>query len=167
MMSSSVRQHLVYNARIWQPECSNQSELVTWMQFNTETGLITATGSGNPPLVSDIPDSQRTDLGGRRILPGLHDSHLHVGFYGESLCSVDLRGCQSINDLQQILGQFIEDNGDLEWITGSGWEQDLLKRYPNRHDLDAVCADKPIYLKRICRHIAVANSLALQLAGKN
>jgi predicted amidohydrolase YtcJ len=160
-----AKRHLVYNARILQSGMSGQMDL-TWMLFNTDTGYIISVGTENPPT-DCVPESRRTDFGGFRILPGLHDSHIHIGLLGRSLNSVDLRNCKSIEDLQERLRQFVDSRNSLKWIVGRGWEQDLLGRYPNKHDLDAVCKDKPVYLVRVCGHIAVANSLALQLAGKN
>lgn len=156
--------HLVYNARIWQSGVDRQMDM-TWMLFDTDTGYITSVGTDSPPIEC-LPESRRTDCGGCRILPGLHDSHIHVGLFGRACNSVDLRNCKSIEELQERLRQFVDSHNSLKWITGRSWEQDLLGRYPNKHDLDAVCKDKPVYLVRVCGHIAVANSLALQLAGK-
>lgn len=55
------------------------------------------------------------------------------------------------------------------WITGRGWDQEKFAeaRYPTRYDLDQAATDKPIFLHRICGHIAVANSAALTSAGIN
>ena len=50
---------------------------MTWMTFNTETGCITAVGRHDPPL-DEFPPNLRHDVCGGRIIPGLHDSHLHV-----------------------------------------------------------------------------------------
>ena len=40
-----------------------------------------------------------------------------------------------------------------------------MGRVPTRDDLDSACADRPVILKRVCIHVAVVNSKALQLAG--
>ena len=154
---------LLYNARIWQSGVADVADK-TWIIFNAATGYITSIGVDNPPL-DLVPDNQRTDLGGRRILPGLQESHIHISALGQLMNSVDLSGCRSIEELQGKVRTFIDQHPGSKWIIGQGWEQDLLGRYPNKHDLDAISEDKAIYLKRKCIHIAVANSLALQLAG--
>jgi predicted amidohydrolase YtcJ len=56
---------------------------------------------------------------------------------------------------------------EATWIvSGTGWHVAALaeERYPTRHELDAACADRPVYLPRV-GHAAVVNSLALRLAG--
>jgi len=164
MTSDIAKLHLVYNARIWQSGVDEQRDK-TWMMFNVDTGFIASTGIDDPPINS-VPDNQRTDCNGRRILPGLHESHIHIGLLGRSLNSVDLQNCKSINEFKAKVGKFIDEHSELKWIVGRGWEQDLLGRYPSKQDLDSVCPDKPMYMVRICGHIAVANSLALHLAGK-
>ena len=98
---------------------------------------------------------------------GLHESHIHVTHLGRQLHSVDLRGCRSIEDLQQRVRRFAADRpaGLATWVVGHGWDQYLLGRYPTRHDVDAACSDRPVHLTRICGHASVENSLALKLAG--
>ena len=60
---------------------------------------------------------------------------------------------------------FCEENPDATWVTGGFWEQDLLGRYPNKEDVDAVCRDRPAYISRTCLHIVLVNSKALEIAG--
>lgn len=68
------------------------------------------------------------DLGGRMVLPGLHDSHIHVHDTGRVLGMCDLSGATSIGDLQQRLRQYAEAHPGAKWIIGRGWEQDKLGR---------------------------------------
>jgi len=161
MTSSSLDNiHLVYNARIWQSSGDDMS----WMTFNTDTGDITAAGRHDPPL-DRFPPSRRHDVTDRRIVPGLHESHAHVTYLGQRLRYVDLKGCQSIQQLQDRVRSFTAERPGSSWIVGHGWEQHLLGRYPTRYDLDAACSDRPVHLIRICYHATVENSLAIKLAG--
>ncbi|TMI70157.1 amidohydrolase, partial [Candidatus Bathyarchaeota archaeon] len=52
------------------------------------------------------------------------------------------------------------------WVLGRGWDDEKLRehRYPTRDDLD-LATSNPVFLKRICGHVAVANSAALSIAG--
>jgi hypothetical protein len=61
----------------------------------------------------------------------------------------------------------LKDHQPGEWITGFGWDQTLWpdKRDPTREDLDAVSTANPMFFSRVDGHVAVANSLALKLAG--
>jgi len=84
---------------------------------------------------------------------------------GRYLHSVDLRGCKTIAQLQQRVRDFATERPGSGWIVGSGWDQQLLGRYPTRHDIDAAVSDRPVHLSRVCCHASVENSLAIKLAG--
>jgi len=97
---------------------------------------------------------------------------VHVTLVGRRLRSVvDLRGCRSVEELQRRVRGFAAGERPAteaprrRWVVGHGWDQHLLGGFPTRHDLDAACRDRPVYLSRVCYHASVANSLALQLAG--
>jgi len=160
MTSSSDNCELVYNARIWQ----STGDDMTWMAFSADSGYVTAVGRHDPPL-DKFPPTRRRDVGGRRVIPGLHDSHIHVTYLGRQLHCVDLKGCQSVEQLQQRVRRFAAERPGATWIVGHGWEQHLLGRLPTRHDVDAACCDRPVHLIRMCGHASVENTLALKLAG--
>ena len=86
---------------------------------------------------------------------------------GFSALQLDLTGTTSLADLQQRLKAYAAANPDARWIIGRGWNQELWadKRFPTAADLDAVVADRPVWLGRVDGHAAVANSAAMQAAG--
>ncbi|WP_372828483.1 amidohydrolase [Polaromonas sp.] len=101
------------------------------------------------------------------IVPGLIDTHNHMYWTGIQACLVDLGSARSILEIQHAIKAYADANPDVEWIcSGTGWHVANLaeQRYPTRQEIDAVCADRPVYLPRV-GHAAVANSLALRLAG--
>jgi hypothetical protein len=102
----------------------------------------------------------------RTVVPGLVDCHVHMRDFGFFLQNLNLRDAKSIKELQRKLREHAEMNSELEWILGGRWDQEKFaeKRYPTRWDLDAAVADKPVFLTRVCGHLAVANSEALHLA---
>jgi predicted amidohydrolase YtcJ len=104
---------------------------------------------------------------GKTVVPGLVDCHVHMTNFGRSLRSLNLRGTKSIKEVQRKLKKYVKDNPEREWVLGRQWDQEQFreKRYPTRWDLDKAVSDKPVFLKRVCGHVAVANSKALQLAG--
>jgi len=69
--------------------------------------------------------------------------------------------------LQRRLANAVAAHQEGEWITGSGWDHTLWsdRRFPNRAQLDAVSPKNPVLLTHVSGHVAVANSLALKLAG--
>ncbi|WP_167772595.1 amidohydrolase [Ramlibacter henchirensis] len=105
--------------------------------------------------------------GSGTVVPGLIDTHNHMQWTGIQSRVVDLAAARSIADIQDAIRAYAARNPQVAWITsGSGWHVVNLKekRYPTRQELDAACADRPIYLPRV-GHAAVANTLALKLAG--
>ncbi|MGE5560024.1 MAG: amidohydrolase [Chloroflexota bacterium] len=128
---------------------------------------IVATGSVAEIDALAPAGCRRVDLGGRAVVPGLIDSHNHLTWYGFFLNQVDLNGVKSIAELQARISAHARSLRPGEWLTGGGWEQGAFadKRYPTRHDLDAVVSDRPVVLDRVCYHAIVVNSRALELAG--
>ena len=101
------------------------------------------------------------------VVPGLVDCHVHMTGFGFFLKSLDLRNIGSIKEMQQKLRQYCTENPGESWICGGRWDQERFteKRLPTRWDLDAAVSDRPVLLVRVCGHIGVANSRALQLAS--
>jgi len=107
------------------------------------------------------------DLNGKPVLPGFIDTHIHFVGVGLSLMMLDLRDVKSISEFKDRVKKFAERVKCGKWILGRGWDQDKFveKRYPNRWDLDEVSPENPVFLRRVCGHIAVVNSAALNIAG--
>ncbi|MBB6213982.1 hypothetical protein HNQ80_000051 [Anaerosolibacter carboniphilus] len=113
--------------------------------------------------------TEMIDLQSKLLVPGFHDSHMHLVNYCLSLHQVDLRGTTSIEALIQKGIDFLSsiEKKDGFWLQGRGWNQDYFtkKTFPTRHDLDKISADYPIVFARACGHVVVVNSKALSLAG--
>ena len=107
------------------------------------------------------------DAKGATVIPGLVDCHIHMTGFGYFLQSLDLREVKSIKEMQRKLRSYAEENPERKWILEGRWDQERFseKRYPTRLDLDAAVKDKPIFLRRVCGHVGIANSRALRLAG--
>jgi len=103
----------------------------------------------------------------RTAVPGLVDCHVHMTALGQSLQDLDLRNITSIKEMQQKLREYVKKNPEIKWVLGGRWNHERFaeKRFPTRWDLDAVVADRPVFLTRVCGHAGVANGKALQLAG--
>jgi predicted amidohydrolase YtcJ len=107
----------------------------------------------------------RVDLGGKTVVPGFIDSHLHLVWYGTGLLRhADLLGAGGVDEVLSRMAQH-RDRYDGPWLQGRGFDQDKMaeRRFPTRADLDRVSATRPIVITRVCGHAVVVNSAALAL----
>ena len=120
---------------------------------------------GDARLANDFDAATTVDLAGRLVVPGFNDTHTHIR--GRARRHIDLAGVESIAGIQSLIRDKVRELGEGEWITGYGWSEDELDegRRPLRPDLDEAAPRNPVVLTRAGGHSAVANSLALELAG--
>ncbi|HEY3917163.1 MAG TPA: amidohydrolase [Stellaceae bacterium] len=115
------------------------------------------------------PATRVIDLGGRTVIPGLFDSHIHTMMGGLNEMAVDLGKARSIADVQAAFAERARITPKGQWIRGaSGWHESQLAegRLPNRFELDKATPDHPVMMRR-GGHVVVANSAALAIAGIN
>jgi predicted amidohydrolase YtcJ len=111
---------------------------------------------------SDVPG---VDLGGRVVLPGFTDAHLHWASYALGRRNLTLDPGQSLAEvLRQVRGR-AADRPRGGWIIGRGWDHTRWGRWPTAAELDSVAPDHPVLLTRKDGHVAWLNSAALRLAG--
>lgn len=111
--------------------------------------------------------TQLLDCHGQTVLPGFIDPHLHLFSWASRFCGADLSGVGSMAELRHALALGLFGLPPGEWLRGYGYDEFLLteKRHPTRHDLDAVCHDRPIVVRHRSGHAAVLNSAGLSRAG--
>ena len=104
-------------------------------------------------------------LRGRRVIPGINDTHNHLMSTGAVLNEVSLYHARSIADIQEAVAKAVEVAEPGAWILGRGWDESLLaeQRFPNRHDIDEVAPNNPVVLERVW-NMLLANSAALAAA---
>jgi predicted amidohydrolase YtcJ len=124
---------------------------------------------GNDDEVTGLADkgAQVVDLEKHFVMPGFNDAHVHIGGAGQDWFAVRLNGAQSVAELQKRLAEGVAQHKEGEWITGRGWDHTFWpeRKFPSRQQLDVVSPKNPVILTHISGHVAVANSLALQLCG--
>jgi predicted amidohydrolase YtcJ len=125
-----------------------------------------AVGSNEQILKHATKNTKTIDAKEKTIVPGLVDCHVHMTGFGYSLQQVDLRNADSIENTRKTVHDFAAAHLERPWILGGRWDQEKFneKRYPTRRDLDEAVRDRPVFLMRVCGHIGVANTKALQLA---
>ncbi len=149
---------------------------VVTMNEEAPAATVVATRDGRIAYVGDDLAAARKaagegaeviDLGGATVLPGLADAHGHLTGLGLALGRLELRGLESADAIAKLVAAAAETAPDGAWIQGRGWDQNLWegKAFPSRAVLDAVCPDRPVWLRRIDGHAGWANGKALELAG--
>ncbi len=128
---------------------------------------IMRVGTDEEVLALAGPDTRATDLGGRVVLPGLIDSHLHFSQLGiEAEFENDLRYAMSTEEIVQLIADLMErlDPEPGEWVTSRGWDEHKYERPFTRWQLDEHTPDNPLRLGRVYRGVAV-NTAAFRLMG--
>jgi hypothetical protein len=130
---------------------------------------IVAVGDAKQIQKLTTPKTTVIDLGGKFVMPGINDSHIHFLGGALKLFEVDLTGARSLEEIQRRVAKFAKDNPSETWITGGGWEYSYLpnQRLPTRGDIDVVVGDRPVFLSSYDGHTAWVNSKALDLAAVN
>ncbi len=112
-------------------------------------------------------ETEVIDLQGKLALPGFNDAHLHFANGGLYLLGIDLRPAHDEKEFARILKDYIYKTPKGEWVTGGNWDHENWpsKKHPRKELIDPFTADHPVLVSRLDGHMALANSLALKLAG--
>lgn len=128
------------------------------------------------------PRTERIDLDGKTLVPGFTDAHAHMDREGLKSVYPSLAGANSVSEILQRIEQLVKSVAPGAWIVTmpigdppSYWnvpESLAERRWPTRHDLDAVAPNNPVYIRPIWgywRHrqplVSIANSRALAICG--
>ncbi len=129
-------------------------------------GFIQAVGTEGEVRALVGPQTEVVELEGRMALPGFIDSHTHFIPGGFQLSSVDLRDAATPDEFARRIGAFAETLPPGSWITGGDWDHEMWGgELPRRDWIDEVTPEHPVLVSRLDGHMALANSLALELAG--
>jgi predicted amidohydrolase YtcJ len=107
------------------------------------------------------------DAGGKLLLPGFNDAHVHFVSGGAQLDSVQLNDVTSPEEFVRRIAERAKKTPKGEWILGGDWDETKWPGFvlPTKQLIDPVTPDNPVFLNRYDGHSAVANSAALKLAG--
>lgn len=161
--SKVIADLVIVNAKIWtvDPERPEVEALACWK------GRILAVGSTTEIRTLIGPSTQVIDARGRRVVPGFHDSHCHVLGSGMRLSQVALKDVADEAEFGKRLVQFDNQLPRESWMIGGDWDHDRAfgGRLPTAADLDKYVPNRPVFLRRYDGHMALANTIAMKLAG--
>jgi predicted amidohydrolase YtcJ len=111
--------------------------------------------------------TREIDAGGRRLVPGFNDAHVHFVDGGSQLDYLDLKDAPSPEEFARRIGDRAKTMAAGEWMLGGNWDDQnwTPPRLPTKELIDPQTRSTPVFLSRYDGHAALANSLTLKLAG--
>lgn len=112
-----------------------------------------------------LPARRVIDLGGATVVPGFHDAHNHMAWFGMSLGELDLseHACRSVDDVYAAVARQAAAQPPGTWIVGSGYDHTRLAGgHPTRHGLDRAAPEHLVRLKHTTGHMCVVSSGVLE-----
>ncbi|PBQ32636.1 amidohydrolase [Sphingobacteriaceae bacterium] len=152
---------IIYNALIY----SVDSAFATFEAMAIKDGKILELNSSKE-ILKKYAAKEINDVNGKTILPGLIDAHCHFTGYATDMWKCNLTGTKSFEEILDKIKTYSE-KAPMLWIYGRGWDQNdwSEKDYPTKEKLDKLFPDRPVFLKRVDGHAALANQKALELTG--
>jgi predicted amidohydrolase YtcJ len=151
----------VVNARLWTGD-----QAAPWAEALAVSGerlIAVGTNADIRGLASTVTP---IDAGGRLVLPGFIDAHVHFLEGGLRLASVQLRDARSRDEFVNRIRAFAATVPAGTWITGGDWDHSLWGgELPSRDWIDPVTPNHPVWINRLDGHMNLANSAALKAAG--
>jgi len=153
---------VVKDARVWTGNADQP-----WAEALASRGneiIAVGTDADIDVLIDD--DTEVISVPGSMLVPGFIDTHVHFISSGSGLASVQLRDAATPDEFSVRIGEFANTIKPGEWIKYGDWDHTLWGgELPRRDWIDEVTPDNPVWVSRLDGHMALANSLALELAG--
>src|SRR5438093_10038499 len=131
-------------------------------------GRFVAIGSDRDVRVLTARRTRVIDLGGRTVIPGLIDSHIHATEAGLSWdAELHWERTRSLATGLKQIAEATKARPPGSWIVvGGGWvpTQFAERRFPTRAEIDTIAPNHPVYIQYL-RQGALLNSAGLAAAG--
>jgi len=129
-------------------------------------GRIAYVGSASGAAALRGPQTRVIDLGGKMMLPGFHDAHVHPVSGGMELALCNLNGLKTPEQVFEAIRKYAAEHPKEPWIVGGGWDLPVFPGgNPTRRQLDAIVPDRPASLSAADGHSCWVNTKALEAAG--
>jgi len=128
---------------------------------------IVAVGSSEEIKKLGGSNTRVIDAHAQLMLPGFNDAHVHFMSGGFQLSSVDLRDANTPQEFADRVRSFAAKLPPGRWMTGGDWDHERWPdaKLPTKELIDRYTPNTPIFVNRLDGHMALANSVALKLAG--
>jgi predicted amidohydrolase YtcJ len=154
---------ILVNAKLW----TENPAQPTAQAVALDGSRILAVGNNAAIRKLAGPDTRIIDLGGRLLLPGFNDSHVHFLIGGGSLITVHLGTANSQAEFKERIAQFARTLPKGAWLRNGLWDHQRWNPpvLPDHQLIDDVSGDHPAFLWRLDGHMALVNAQAMKLAG--
>lgn len=135
----------------------------------TRLGVLNGRIVGLDDDLDGIDAREHVDLGGACVVPGFNDVHIHIAWLGRTLREIDLTDLS--DDMETVysrIAERISSDGlsEQDWVLCSGFDHHRFHgQYPSIARLDAVCANRPLFMRHTSGHSSIANTAALNRIG--
>jgi predicted amidohydrolase YtcJ len=110
--------------------------------------------------------TRQIDLKGGMLLPGLHDSHVHIAVGGLNLDQCNLEEDDTVEAVTSHIARCAREHPAAPWVRARGWRLDVFADgSPKAALLDSIVPDRPAFLMSSDGHSAWVNSRALAVVG--
>jgi predicted amidohydrolase YtcJ len=154
---------IITNAKIWTVDRS----LPTADAIAVLGDRIVGVGSNSDAARWSGPHTQVIDAGGKLLLPGFNDAHVHFVSGGMQLDNIQLNDATTPQEFARRIAARAKATPKGEWIVGGNWDETKWNppNMPTKELIDALTPDTPVFVSRYDGHMGLANSVALRLAG--
>ena len=155
---------ILFNGKVTTLDRSNpQAEAVA-----IKDGKVLFAGAAPEAMAMAGEATARIDLGGRRVIPGLIDSHMHI-IRGGLNYNMELRwdGVRSLSHAMEMLKQQVDNTPAPQWVRvvgGFSEHQFAEKRLPTLEEINAIAPDTPVFILHLYDR-ALLNGAALRAVG--
>ena len=154
---------IVTNAKVWTVDKSHPEAQAVAVLADRIVGV----GSNAEVDAWRGPNTRVNDAGGKLLLPGFNDAHVHFVSGGSQLDNVQLNDATSVEEFVRRIAERVKNTPKDEWIVGGDWDETKWSpaKLPTGGHKEPFTGNNPVYVDRYAAHMGLANSRARQLAG--
>jgi predicted amidohydrolase YtcJ len=154
---------IIMNAKVWTVDTAHPTAQAVAVLGDR----IVVVGSNTDIEAWKGKSTHLIDAGGKLLLPGFNDSHVHFVSGGAQLDAVQLNDATSAEEFVRRIAERVKETPKGEWILGGDWDETKWApaKLPTKEMIDPVTGDTPVFVSRYDGHMGLANSVAMRLAG--
>ena len=154
---------IINHAKIWTVDASRPEAQAVAVLGDR----IVAVGSNDEVNQWRGPTTRAIDAGGKLLLPGFNDAHVHFIDGGASLDRVQLKDAATPQEFARRIGEQAKKLDKGEWVLGGEWDETKWtpSNLPTKDLIDPLTPNTPVFVTRYDGHESLANSVVLGLAG--